>query len=300
MPAPQNFVVVITAYNVRPFLEPLVASLARQRWPDWQAVFVDDCSTDGTLAALRTLLDAQSLAGRFQVVENHERRHRARNLFHAIKGHGAGEDVIAIVDGDDHLADDDALSRCAREYSDGWEVVWSNWRGSDGSRGTSHHLNPFITPRRQPLVSSHLFTFKRRLFDDVVEADLQDDEGRWFQAGSDVAVAWPILDQTIKRKHIEDVLYVYNRTNPLSHDKAAPGVRPLVSTSQARTSIILSHRPGKPLTVDQEFLAAHLYELMEAAMLSQRLTIRLEIAAALESLQKRKAPTAQDSARRTT
>jgi hypothetical protein len=188
------------------------------------------------------LLDAHGLAEKFQITENRERQHRAYNLFDAIKNHASCQDVIAIVDGDDCLATDDALDRLAREYDQGWEIVWSNWRGSDGSRGTSGHLNPFVSPRRQHFVSSHLFSFQRRLFDAVVEYDLKDDEGHWFEAGSDVAIAWPLLEQTIKRKHIEDALYIYNRANPLSHDKLNPGVRPYVSPLQARTSAILSRR----------------------------------------------------------
>jgi glycosyltransferase involved in cell wall biosynthesis len=53
----QNILFVITAYNVRPFLDSLVASLAAQRWTAWKAVFVDDCSTDDTLQSLQSLLD---------------------------------------------------------------------------------------------------------------------------------------------------------------------------------------------------------------------------------------------------
>ena len=51
--ARQNFVFVVTAYNVSPFLGSLVASLANQKWAAWKAVFIDDCSTDGTLQTLR-------------------------------------------------------------------------------------------------------------------------------------------------------------------------------------------------------------------------------------------------------
>jgi glycosyltransferase involved in cell wall biosynthesis len=277
----QQFWFIITAFNVQPFLEALVGSIARQRWTAWKAVFVDDGSTDGTLDALRGMIDRHRLGEKFEIVANHQRRHKTYNVYQAIKSHGGPDDVIAILDGDDHLAVDDALDRLARQYDQGWEVVWSNWRGSDGSRGTSSHLNPFISPRRQPHVASHLLSFKRRLFDAVVESDLQDDEGKWFEAGCDVAIAWPVLDQTIKRKHIEDVLYIYNRDNPLNHGKAGPVVRPLVTPDQARTPAILSRRPGKPLVVDHEFLLAHLYELMHAATISSRVAARQEIGAAM-------------------
>ena len=62
-------------------------------------------------------------------------------------------------------------------------------------------LNPWLPPRLQPWVSSHLFSFRRRLFDAVEPADLQDADGRWVREACDSAIAWPVLEQTIKRKH---------------------------------------------------------------------------------------------------
>jgi glycosyltransferase involved in cell wall biosynthesis len=265
-----NFLVVITGRNTRPFLDPLLASLAAQRWPAWKAVFVDDASTDGTAPEMAKRLDAIGLRSRFEIVENHERRYRARNIFEAVHRFAEPADVVTLVDADDHLATDDAFNRLAREYEQGWEVVWSNWRGSDGSSGSSGHLNPFISPRRQPHLASHLFSFRRPLLHAVTPSDLQDDQGQWFQAGTDIAIALPILDQTIKRKHIEDVLYIYNRDNPLSHDIEQPSIRPLVSRLQAQTSEILRQREPKPLTIDNDFLHAHLYELLHAATLNSR------------------------------
>jgi len=277
---PPHFLAVITGHNVAPFLPALVQSLARQTWQSWQAVFVDDASTDGTAPSLRELLVQHDLKSRFQLIENPERRYKARNVFEAVQAHANADDIVALIDGDDHLAVDHALERLESEYEQGWDVVWSNWRGSDGSRGTSGHLNPFLSPRRQRFHSSHLFSFRRRLFDAVTAADLMDDNGQWFRTGTDVALALPILDQTIKRKHIEDVLYVYNRANPLSHDRLEPSEQPHVTPSQLRTAQLLLRRKPKPLVVDNAFLHAHLYELLQAAMHSLTATVRYELAAA--------------------
>jgi hypothetical protein len=111
-----------------------------------------------------------------------------------------------MLDGDDWLAVPHALEVLDREYRQGWEVVWGNWRGSDGSAGSSYHLNPFLPPRQQPFVSSHLFSFRRRLFDAVEERALQDDQGRWLRQAADLAVALPVLEQTFRRKQVEEVL----------------------------------------------------------------------------------------------
>lgn len=285
MPSEPKFVFLIAAYNVRPFLGALVASLAFQRYTGWSAIFIDDASTDGTLNALQALLAAHRLTEQFHVVENPERQYKARNVFQALSQHGAADDVVVILDGDDHLAEDDALDRLAREYKQGWEIVWSNWRGTDGRRGTSSHLNPFVSPRRQRFVSGHLFSFKHALFAALVERDFQDQQGRWLEAGCDVALALPILDQTIKRKHIEDVLLVYNRANPLSHARASsalPGSKPGLRATplQAQTLQMLRRRPAKPLTLDREFLQAHLYELLQAAAISSFAATQRQIASA--------------------
>ena len=77
-----------------------------------------------------------------------------------------------MLDGDDWLSEDFALEALAEEYKEGWEVVWANWRGSDGSRGGCGHLNPFVSPRFQPFVTSHLFSFKKKLFDAITAEDL--------------------------------------------------------------------------------------------------------------------------------
>jgi hypothetical protein len=188
-----------------------------------------------------------------------------------LRDHGGDDDVVVMLDGDDWLAEDHALARVSKEYEAGWEVVWSNWRGSDGRPGTSFHLHPFISPRLQPFVSSHLFTFRKRLFHALDERDFQDDDGEWLRQGCDVALALPLLDQTIRAKHIEDVLVVYNVENPLSVCKSGTPLNELVSEVQAATSRMLCSRPAKDRVQDPGFLHEHLYELLHAASMSSLL-----------------------------
>lgn len=265
-----RFLVVVPAYNAEACVVPLVESLASQTYRRWRALFVDDASTDRTAHELVRALEARRLDDRVELVRNPERLYKSESLFRALRRRGDADDVVAIVDGDDRLAADHALERIAREYEAGYEVVWSNWRGSDGSAGTSFYLNPFIPPRQQPFVSSHLFTFRRRLFDAIEERDFQDDDHRWLRAGCDVALALPILEQTLRRKHVDEVLYVYNRDNPLSIDRQG-GSDPLVADAQAETSRLLSARPPKAVAQDPEFLHGHLFELLEAAHMSSLL-----------------------------
>ena len=45
--------VIIPMYNVRPYIEDCLLSLKRQTFGDFEALCVDDGSTDGTLEAAR-------------------------------------------------------------------------------------------------------------------------------------------------------------------------------------------------------------------------------------------------------
>lgn len=281
-----RFLILIPAYNVAPYLERLVKSIASQTYPHWRAKFVDDCSTDGTPAKLQQLWQSEGIAERFALIENRDRKYKACNIYSALNDDGNDDEIVLMVDGDDALATDGALQRLAEEYESGWEVVWSNWQGTDGSRGTSYYLNPFISPRRQPFVTSHLFSFKKSLFNAIEPEDLQDDSGNWLRAACDVALAWPILDQTIKRKHIPDVLYTYNRDNPLSHDKVGAAYKQLVSRAQADAVDILKKRPGKETHVDNQFLLEHLYEFMTAATASSRTMANHQLHRAVEHVLK--------------
>jgi hypothetical protein len=54
-----------------------------------------------------------------------------------------------------------------------------------------------------------------------------------------------------------------------------------MSDDQARTATMLCRRKGREPIPDNEFLQAHLYEFLRAAMLNARLVIRQETLAAL-------------------
>ena len=125
------FLFVITAHNCRPFIHPLVDSLRRQTYDNWRAVFVDDCSTDGTVRTLRAALASRDLTDRVAVRENGKRRYKAYNVYRALRSCGEDSDVVVMLDGDDRLADDSALEILRAEYERGWHVVWFGLIGSD-------------------------------------------------------------------------------------------------------------------------------------------------------------------------
>lgn len=264
----EGFVFVVTAYNAEPYVPGLVASLAAQTFPSWRAVFVDDASTDGTLGTLDAELSARGLRERFTVLSNSERCYKACNAFRALKDHTRDGEVAAMLDGDDQLIDAQALEILRREYQRGWDVVWSDSIGSDGSPGKSDYLSPLLSLRHQPFVTSHLFTFRTELFAAVNARELQDDRGAWFRSSCDLAVAWPVLEQTRRRRYKPKILYLKNQANPLSH-KAAGRKR-----EQVRTVAILRGRPRRRAPADLGFVMANLGYFVWSALMNTRLVRR--------------------------
>jgi glycosyltransferase involved in cell wall biosynthesis len=265
-----RFLFVVTGHRVGPFIEPLVESLDGQTCTDWKAIFVDDASPDGSAEAARRAIAKRGLGDRFALIVHDRRRYKARNVFEALAtGRHDGSEVVVMLDGDDRLSGPRALEVLGREYDRGFDVVWSNWVGCDGSKGKSAPLSPLLSPRRQPFVTQHLFSFRRRLFDAVRASDLQDDEGRWFRAGCDAALAWPLLEQTRRWRFVDLPLCVYNRSNPQGH-KVRGNKR-----EQIRTLAILRERrePRPPFRSggDVVFAARHAHHQVGAALMNAAL-----------------------------
>ena len=97
-----RFSVVIPAYNVADYLEKCVASVAAQTCADWEAILVDDGSTDGATGGLCDALAAR-YGARVRVI------HQENGGLGAARNTGlsaaAGEYVV-FLDSDDYIAPD--------------------------------------------------------------------------------------------------------------------------------------------------------------------------------------------------
>lgn len=59
---------IVTNYNYGPYILECLDSVARQTYADWECIVVDDVSTDGSQAAIRTYVAADT-SGRFHFLE---------------------------------------------------------------------------------------------------------------------------------------------------------------------------------------------------------------------------------------
>ena len=67
--------------------------------------------------------------------------------------------------------------------------------------------------------ASHLRTFKYKLWKNLDQSDLQNDDG-YYKVAYDQAIMLPLLEMAgNKAEYIPEIMHVYNRINPLNVDK---------------------------------------------------------------------------------
>ena len=69
-------------------------------------------------------------------------------------------------------------------------------------------------------MSSHLRTFKYKLWRRIKKEDFLEEDGRFCDGAWDMIFMFPMLEMARHRSSfIKDILHVYNRNNPLNEDK---------------------------------------------------------------------------------
>jgi len=211
---PQAFVLTC-CYNSAEWIAKCCQSVIEQSFQDWKMVVVDDASGDGTA-------DLVPSDPRITLIRNRVRSGKLANLVKVLGGVGE-ESVVAIVDGDDWLKHDGVLAEVIPWY-ESYDLVWTLYQDFPSHKPwhEAYGLTPNEgrPPRKWPWRACHLGTFRKYLFDKIIESDLMMDGG-YFKAATDAALFLPMLEMTdgevAKRVHIPEPMYVYNRTNPNSH-----------------------------------------------------------------------------------
>jgi glycosyltransferase involved in cell wall biosynthesis len=231
MSAPR-FLIVVPSYNAMPYLATCLGSIKFQTYRNYQVVVVDDAST--TPGEADFVQDFCDDAG-WVALLNETNLKMPRNLRLATRLAGPDpDDVILIVDGDDWLSDNQVLQRLATHYSD--PNLWLTWGSYTRWPDPSIMPNPACEWPDEVVRSrtyrnwygttpfNHPLAFRAHLWDQVRDADLQDDNGNWFQAGYDAAIMFPMTEMAGPRhsRFIDDVLYTYNENNPLSDGRVRP------------------------------------------------------------------------------
>src|SRR5215470_14434496 len=221
----KSFVVVIPSFNNARWCRRNLESVLNQAYSLFQVIYVDDASTDDTPHLVAEYLTESATADRVTFHRNSSRVGPVANIDRAVRSCDPNA-IIVLVDGDDFLAHPHVLTRLNAIYQD--PDVWVTWgqftRFPQDSEGFCAPIPSEIVSanafRDYPFVSSHLRTFYAGLYQRIRPIDLQDSAGRFFTTAGDVAQMWALHEMAGPHgKFVDEVLYLYNRDNPLSDDK---------------------------------------------------------------------------------
>jgi len=220
----KKFVIVIPSYNNVKWCVTNIQSVINQDYKFYRAIFVDDCSSDGTFEAVAAKVLASEKFDKITLIKNTTRIGALANLYNMIQSCDDDE-IILTLDGDDWLPDDQVLNTLSKHYSD--ENIWMTYgqykNYPDGEIGVADPYPENIVNnnsfRSYKWGASHLRTFYSWLFKKIKKEDLFYN-GSFMQMTWDLGIMFPMLEMSGNHsKYIADILYIYNMTNPINDHK---------------------------------------------------------------------------------
>lgn len=219
--------VVIPCFNAESYIEQCISSLQQQTEKSFEAVIVDDASTDMTLEKAETAIKKDS---RFKLITQRENKGGLRSIVDGIQELNPDKnDIIINVDGDDSLYLTTALeivnytyrrTDCIITYGSFKAQSGHNIMPEQGRRYTQNIINRSLY-RKATWIASHLRTYKYSLWEKIKKEDLQDDDREYWRVAWDMAMMFPMLEMAGDRQEaISDNIYYYrNNIGTNDHSK---------------------------------------------------------------------------------
>ena len=225
-----HFKIIVPFYNVEQWIKMTTKSIQLQEYKNFECILVDDVSTDKSVSIIEKEIKGDD---RFTIVRNKEKKYVLKNISDAISlSNPSKDDIIVILDGDDWFAGANVLTVLNKVYdkNDCWLTYGSYVEYPSSTRGKfSRKVPQQIVDnnlfRDSPWMTSHLRTWKYGLWKKVdqqisfTEPDVLDADNHFANCW-DLAYMFPLLELAGPKIHfISDIMYVYNRQNPLNVDK---------------------------------------------------------------------------------
>jgi glycosyltransferase involved in cell wall biosynthesis len=223
-----KFKIVVPTYNTEHWIARCLQTIQLQTHSDFECIVFDDASTDRTGLVIDRYFEANP-DSRFRVVHNTKNVKALANIvegFRQLESKKDPESVLMVIDGDDFLFSEYVLEIVAHAYEQtGALLTYGNHvHHPTGGKSNCEPLPQEVIAnrsfRKYKFVTSHLRTFKSKLWNTIQDEDLRDEDGSYYGSGWDVAFMMPMLEMAAERiLFIPNVLYCYNRFNPLSDDQ---------------------------------------------------------------------------------
>lgn len=224
-----NFIILVTVYNSVKWIEQCLNSVVNQDYKKYKLIVIDDHSTDGTWEIINKY-DTCSYRTKSNLgVGSLPNMQTGISMFS-----DDPEDIIITLDGDDWFSNNSVLSYLNDIYQD--DNIWLTYGQYEPlSKTYSNYCKPIPntrTYRRSRVwLTSHLRTFKARLWNSIDKNDFKLEDGTYVPACGDLVFMYPMIEMASSKhiKFIEKVLMVYNDKNPESEMHKFPEVQHKIS-----------------------------------------------------------------------
>lgn len=246
----KHLVVVIPSYNNKDWYKRNLDSVFAQNYSNYNLIYVDDCSPDGTGQLVENYIRDCKQEHRCRLIKNRERKGTLYNLYQAIHSCD-NQSIIIDLDGDDWLYGKDVFQTINRAYDD--HHVWLTYgqyvmypeRHLGLCRDIPQDIIEQNSYRKNQWMTSHLRTFYAGLFK-AIEKDDFIINGEFYPTTSDMAFMYPMLEMAGGHiRFIDKIMYIYNNDTPINDYK----VRLQLQARCERN--IRNQEPYKPLEFNQ-------------------------------------------------
>lgn len=193
-----KIVIITSFYNVIDYIMECYDSIINQKYENFEAIFIDDASTDGTSELI------SGLNHKVSVIKNKERLYILKNQYSILSQREFNdEDIIVLLDGDDILLHDEVLDLVNYIYSTkNCLVCYGQYCDNIGTYGWSspYTREEFKNLRWLKFRAHHLKTFKYKVYrefliqDPCVRSYIDIETGDIFKITGDVALMHPLLE----------------------------------------------------------------------------------------------------------
>tara|TARA_R110000824_G_scaffold88124_1_gene216747 strand:+ start:308 stop:1012 length:705 start_codon:yes stop_codon:yes gene_type:complete len=231
-------VFISPSFNASRNIKNLIESIKRQSDNRWSHILIDDISVDDTCEVFNNITGDNE---RFSLIKNDEKKYALKNIVEVARKYQDKEDVIiAAIDGDDQLCNENTVSILIEAYENGNDVVWTGHKWDVNGLNISRAMPENVDPYGWPWCTSHLRTFRSTLLSKVSDDNFKDAKGKWFQRGYDQALMLPLLKLTNKRKYIDEICYLYNIKSVSVNDRDWSEMKQLSTINLVRARGFLS------------------------------------------------------------
>ncbi len=242
--------VIVPVYNVERYIERCVRSLMEQTLDDVEYIFIDDCSTDGSMPLLqRTFAHYPQRQPGIKIVRNE--RNVGCSLSRKAGVRIATGEYIMHCDSDDWMEPDMLEALYTKACSDDLDIVWCDFFEGDDGHVTRQLSGD--TPRDQLLKGLLCRRKRSEVWSHMVRRRLCRADITYADAGDNIAEDYLLMFQ----------LFYYARrfgsvARPLYHYSLKPTSVSVLTSSDGRDKFIAQWAQGvRNLRKIDDFIASH-------------------------------------------